>query len=163
MDVHAIDIVMENYLQNDEMAGGALLVRKDDEVVFDGKWGYADLGRKIPVTNDTVFRMASMTKVVTAVAVMKLIETGKLGLDDPISKYLPAFSEMRVCADKRYEFKPGMSMASILPKLLFFRMDRVKTVPAEREVTIRDLLSHASGLQQGVAGMMAMMKNNKKN
>lgn len=149
MDVHAIDKVMEAYLQNEEMAGGALIVRKNDQVVFDGKWGYADLDKKIPVTNDTIFRMASMTKVVTAVAIMKLIEADQMGLDDPVSKYLPAFSGMRVCADKRYEFKPGMSMASLLPKLLFFRMDRVKTVPAEREVTIRDLLSHASGLQIG--------------
>ena len=157
-----INQVMENYISNQEMAGGALIVRKNDEVVFDGKWGYADLDKKIPVTDDTIFRMASMTKVVTAVAIMKLIEAGELGLDDPISKYLPAFSCMQVCADKRYEFKPGMSMASLLPKLLFFRMDRVKTVPAEREVTIRDILSHASGLQQGVAGMMAMMKHSKK-
>ena len=86
MDVHAIDKVMEAYLQNEEMAGGALIVRKNDQVVFDGKWGYADLDKKIPVTNDTIFRMASMTKVVTAVAIMKLIEADQMGLDDPVSK-----------------------------------------------------------------------------
>lgn len=103
-----------------------------------------------------------MTKVVTGVAIMKLIEAGKLGLDDPISRYLPQFADQRVCNDPRYEFKPGMSMLSLIPKILFFRMDKVRTVSAEREVTIRDLLSHASGLQQGVAGMIAMMKHNKK-
>ena len=162
MDAHEIDRVMEAYIQNQEMAGGALIVRKDDKIVFDGKWGFADIAKKIQVTDDAIFRMASMTKVVTAVAVLKLIEAGRLDLDDPVSQYLPEFAEMRVCADERYAFRPGMSMASLLPKLLFFRMDRVKTVPAEREVTIRDLLSHASGLQQGVAGMMAMMKHNKK-
>lgn len=162
MTPDVIHQVMNGYIANGEMAGGALLVRKNDEVVFDGKWGWTDIAARKPITDDTIFRMASMTKVVTAVAVMKLAEQGKLSIDDPISKYLPEFTGMQVCADPRYEFKPGMSMVSLLPKLLFFRMDKVKTVPAQREVTIRDLLSHASGLQQGVAGMIAMMKHNKK-
>ena len=162
MTPDVIHQVMNSYIANGEMAGGALLVRKNDEVVFDGKWGWADIAARKPIADDTIFRMASMTKVVTAVAVMKLAEQGKLSIDDPVSKYLPAFSGMRVCNDPRYEFKPGMRMASLLPKLLFFRMDKVKTVPAQREVTIRDLLSHASGLQQGVVGMIAMLKHNKK-
>lgn len=161
MDVRDIDRAMEEYLHNQELAGGALLVRKNDEIVYDGKWGYADLAARTPVTDETIFRMASMTKIVTAVGILKLIENGVLSLDDPLSQYLPEFSDMRVCADKRYEFRPDMSMVSFLPKLLFFRMDRVKTVPADREITIRDLLSHASGLQQGVAGMMAMLKADK--
>lgn len=151
---------MNDYLANSEMAGAALVVRKNDEIVFEGKWGYADIKKKIPVDDETVFRMASMTKCVTAVAIMKLIEQGKIDLDAPVSKYLPEFADMRVCADKRYEFKPGMNMASLIPKMLFFRMDKVKSVPAEREITIRDLLSHASGLQQGVTGMIAMLKHN---
>ena len=162
MTPDAIHQVMNSYIANGEMAGGALLVRRNDEIVFDGKWGYADIAKQSPVTDDTVFRMASMTKVVTTVAILKLIEDGKLGLDDPISRHLPRFAGMRVCNDKRYEWHPGMNMVAILPKLLFFRMDKVKTVPAEREVTIRDLLSHASGLQQGIAGMIAMLKHNKK-
>ncbi len=162
MDVHEIDRVMEAYLQNQEMAGGSLIVRKDDTVVFDKTWGYADVEHRLPVTENTIFRMASMTKVVTAVGILRLMEKGALELDAPLSKYLPEFSNMRVCADKRYEFHPGMRMASLLPKLLLFRMDKVKTVPADREITVRDLLSHASGLQQGMAGMMAMMKANKK-
>ena len=162
MTPDVIHQVMNSYIANGEMAGGALIVRKNDQVVFDGKWGYADIAKQILVTDETVFRMASMTKVVTAVAILKLIEDGKLGLDDPISKHLPQFAGMRVCADKRYEWHPGMNMVALLPKLLFFRMDKVKTVPADREVTIRDLLSHASGLQQGIAGMIAMMKHSKK-
>ncbi len=162
MTSDTIHQVMEQYIANGEMAGGALIVRKNDEIVFDGKWGWADISARKPVTDDTIFRMASMTKVVTGVAIMKLIEAGKLGLDDPISRYLPQFADQRVCNDPRYEFKPGMSMLSLIPKILFFRMDKVRTVSAEREVTIRDLLSHASGLQQGVAGMIAMMKHNKK-
>ena len=99
MDVREIDRVMEAYLKNQEMAGGALLVRKNDEIVYDGKWGYADLAARTPVTDDTIFRMASMTKIVTAVGILKLIENGVLDLDDPLSQYLPEFSDMRVCAD----------------------------------------------------------------
>ena len=99
MDVREIDRVMEGYLQNREMAGGALLVRKDDEIVYNGKWGLADLAARTPVTDDTIFRMASMTKIVTAVGILKLMEEGLLGLDDPLSKYLPEFSHMRVCDD----------------------------------------------------------------
>ncbi len=162
MTPNAIHQVMDSYIANGEIAGGALVIRKNDEIVFDGKWGYADIEKKIPITDHTVFRMASMTKVVTAVAIMKLIEEGRLGLDDPISKYLPQFADMQVCVDKRYEWHPGMRMTSILPKLLFFRMDKVRSIPSDREVTIRDLLSHASGLQQGIAGMIAMLKHNKK-
>lgn len=162
MTPDVIHQVMNSYIANGEMAGGSLLVRKNDKIVFDGKWGYADIEKQIPITDDTVFRMASMTKVVTTVAIMKLIEEGKLGLDDPISKYLPHFAHMRVCADKRYEWGPGMSKLSKLTSLLFFRMDKVKSIPAHREVTIRDLLSHASGLQQSVVGMIAMMRHNKK-
>lgn len=162
MEAHEINRTMEAYIANREMAGGALLVRKNGDVVFDERWGYADIEKQTPVTDDTIFRMASMTKCVTGVAVMKLIEMGRLELDAPLSEYLPAFRNMRVCADKRYEYKPGTSMVSLLPKLLFFRMDRLKSVPAQREITIRDLLSHASGLQQGVAGMMAMLKHSKK-
>lgn len=162
MNIRELNRVMEAYIANAEMAGGALIVRKNDEVVFDGKWGYEDIANKNPITDATVFRMASMTKVVTAVGIMKLIEEGKIDLNDPVSMYLPAFKDMPVCDDERYQWKPGMKMSDLLPKILFFRMDKVKTVPADREVTIRDLLSHASGLQQGVAGMIAMMKHSKK-
>ena len=106
MTPNAIHQVMDSYIANGEIAGGALVIRKNDEIVFDGKWGYADIEKKIPITDHTVFRMASMTKVVTAVAIMKLIEEGRLGLDDPISKYLPQFADMQVCVDKRYEWHP---------------------------------------------------------
>lgn len=120
---------------------------------------YADVAAGAPVEYDSIYRMMSMTKPVTAVGILKLMDRGLITLDDPLSKFLPQFKDMQVCADKRYEFKPGMNMLSLLQKLLFFRMDRVKTVPADREITIRDLLSHSSGLAQGVVGLIAMMKD----
>lgn len=160
MDIQKINEAMQGYVDNGEMAGAALIIRKNDEVILDAKWGFADIEKKIPIKDNTIYRVASMTKCITAVAIMKLMEMGKIKIDDPLSKYLPEFANMRVVEDKRYEFHEGMSMLSLLPKLLFFNMKKVKSVPAKREITIRDLLSHASGLQQGVAGMMAMMKHN---
>lgn len=154
-----IDQTISGYVKNNEISGGALLVRKAGEVVYQNKWGYADVAAGAPVEYDSIYRMMSMTKPVTAVGILKLMDRGLITLDDPLSKFLPQFKDMQVCADKRYEFKPGMNMLSLLQKLLFFRMDRVKTVPADREITIRDLLSHSSGLAQGVVGLIAMMKD----
>lgn len=154
-----IDQTISGYVKNNEISGGALLVRKAGEVVYQNKWGYADVAAGAPVEYDSIYRMMSMTKPVTAVGILKLMDRGLITLDDPLSKFLPQFKDMQVCADKRYEFKPGMNMLSLLQKLLFFRMDRVKTVPADREITIRDLLSHSSGLAQGIVGLIALMKD----
>ena len=154
-----IDQTISGYVKNNEISGGALLVRKAGEIVYQNKWGYADVAAGTPVEYDSIYRMMSMTKPVTAVGILKLMDQGLLALDDPLSKFLPQFKDMQVCADKRYEFKPGMNMLSLLQKLLFFRMDRVKTVTADREITIRDLLSHSSGLAQGIVGLIAMMKD----
>lgn len=146
---------MREYVDNHEMPGGALIVRKNDTVVFDGMWGFANLSTKAPVKEDTIYRMASMTKCVIGVAIMRLIEQGRIHLDDPVSRFIPAFKDLRVANDPLYQ---KYSPPNILFSFLFLRMDRVKTVAANREVTIRDLLSHASGLEQGVVGMVGMLK-----
>lgn len=154
-----IDSAIQTYVENAELSGAALMVRKGGKVVYQNKWGWADIAAQTPITEASVFRMMSMTKPVTAVGILKLIERGLLSLDDPVSKFLPQFRNMRVSCDKRYVFKPGMNMASLLPKLLFFRMDNVKTEPANRGITVRDLLSHSSGLEQGIVGFFAMSKD----
>jgi len=159
-----ISRVMEQYIENREFAGAALAVRKDDELVFDGKWGYSDVEHKVPITEHSIFRMASMTKCVTAVGIMQLVEKGKIGLDDPVAKYIPSFANMRVSNDSRYQIgeleegKEKNALAKLLLRIPFFNMDKVKSVPADRQITIRDLLSHASGLEQGVAGYIALLK-----
>lgn len=161
MNTEAIRTTMVNYITNQEIAGGALIVRKNGDVVYQNKWGYADIASRKPIEYDAIYRMMSMTKPVIAVGIMKLMEQGKLQLDDPLSKFIPAFKNMQVCEDKRYIFTKGMKMKDILPKLLFFKMNRVKSVPAQRQITIRDLLSHSSGLAQGIVGLIAMMKDKK--
>ena len=84
------------------------------------------------MTEDTIFAIASMTKPITCVAVMMLVEQGKLGLDDPVAKYLPELKDLRVLGDAKDDTATD-----------------VATVPAKREVTIRDLLAHTSGFTYG--------------
>lgn len=106
--------------------------------------------------------MMSMTKPVVAVGIMKLVEQGRLGLDDAVADYLPEFRDMAVISDKRFIWKEKMNPLSTLMKLAFFNHITPKTVPAERNFTVRDLLSHTSGLEQGVWGFMAMLRNKEK-
>ena len=154
-----IDSTIQSYVKNAELSGAALMVRKGGKVVYHNKWGWTDIADQTPITAASVFRMMSMTKPVTAVGILKLMEKGLLSLDDPITKFLPLFQNMQVSIDKRYEFRPGMNPLSLLPKMLFFRMGNVKTEPATRDITIRDLLSHSSGLAQGIVGLLAMRKD----
>ena len=154
-----IDSTIQSYVKNAELSGAALMVRKGGKVVYHNKWGWTDIADQTPITDASVFRMMSMTKPVTAVGILKLMEKGLLSLDDPITKFLPLFQNMQVSIDKRYEFRPGINPLSLLPKMLFFRMGNVKTEPATRDITIRDLLSHSSGLAQGIVGLLAMRKD----
>ena len=154
-----ISEVMERYVQNEEIAGASLLVRQHGQTVYRNCWGYADKSARMPIREDSIFRLMSMTKCVTAVGILQLMEAGKLNLDDPLSLFIPSFAKPRVAADARYCWHDGVKMGELLWKALFFRMERVKTVPAEREITIRDLLSQSSGLEQGMIGLLAMLKD----
>lgn len=149
MDVKKIGETMQEYVNNQEMAGGALFVRQGENILYREKWG--------AVQFDSIYRMMSMTKCITAAAVMICIERGLIGLDESLSTYIPEFKEMKVMDDKRYVFEPK-KLKKFPMMLLTFRMDRVKNKPAKREMTIRDLLSHSSGLQQGLVGLLAMTK-----
>lgn len=157
MTEHDITKIIESYVESKEISGGALIVRKNNMIVFQNKWGYQDVENKIGVEYNTIYRMMSMTKCVIGVAIMKLIEEKKIQLDDKVSMYIPKFSNLQVVSDPRYKFTEP-KVKHLLWKLVTFRMDKIKTVPAKREITIRDLLSHASGLEQGVAGLLAFLK-----
>ncbi len=148
---------MQEYVDHQEMSGGALMVRKNGELVYQNKWGMACIDSKEEISYDSIYRMMSMTKCVTAVAILQLIESGKIGLDDSLSKYVPEFKNMQVASDERYVIDMDHPK-KILLQVPLFKMEKVKTVPADREITIRDLLSHSSGLEQGAVGLIAMMK-----
>lgn len=104
----------------------ALVVREDGGVLYSGTAGTREPGGSEPLGPDSLFRLASMTKPVTSVAVMQLVEQGKVGLDDPVGRWLPEFRRLRVLA-------PDGATTG-------------RTVPAERQPTVRDLLRHTSGL-----------------
>lgn len=157
MDIEKINVQMEAYVRTREMVGGALIIRRDGEILLKNRWGSLDAEGKHPVIEDTIFRMASMSKPVTAVAVMKLVEQGQLGLDDELTKYIPTFQGLRVVADKRYEYSEE-NVKKIPWRLLTFRLKNVVTVPADRMITVRDLLSHSSGIEQGFVGLILMMR-----
>ncbi len=103
------------------IAGANLLVMHKGKEVFYHDDGFADIEKRLPIKRDTIFRLYSMTKPVTAAAVMILLERGELDLYEPVSKFLDGFSAQMVCKDSNL-------------------------VPAEREVNIKDLLSMTSGL-----------------
>ncbi len=120
---------LEAYVQNGDIAGGSILVRKDGEIVCTEYAGYGDMEKKIPVKADSVFRLASMTKPVAAAAIMLLVQDGKIEISDPVCKYLPEFEN--ICVGVRDE------------------NGRIAPVPVNRPVTIEDLLRHRSGMGQG--------------
>ena len=145
---------MEGLISASEMAGAALIVRRNGEIVYCNKWGCADIENKRPVEFNTIYWLASMSKPITAVAVMQLVEQGKLRLDTPVKCILVGFENQKVCAlkiglDGSYqpneEFPSGMS----LPELI----ESMKYVPVNRPVTVQDLLSHCSGMEMGPVGV----------
>ena len=156
MDTQEIQRTIDAYIQNQELAGGALLVRRDEEVLYENTFGYSNIAARQTIARDSLYRLMSMTKPITAVAVMQLAEQGKIELDAPLNRYLHGFTAMRVVDDKRYAYHEGMNALSLLPGLLTFRLKAPRTVPANRDITIRDLLCHASGLEQGIYGLISM-------
>jgi len=122
---------MEKHIAKDEMAGGIGLIARRGKIAYFESWGMADREAAKPMRKDTIVRLYSMTKAVTAVAVMILYEEGRFSLSDPVSKYLPEFSDMKVAVEKT---------DAAAGRRIFY------TVPAERPTTILDLLRHTSGL-----------------
>jgi len=120
--------VLQQYVDSGRMNGAVALVVRNGKVAYYESFGYNDVENKTPLKKDAIFRMASQTKAVTSVAVMMLYEEGRFMLDDPISKFIPSFGKPLVL-DK---FNPADSSYT--------------TIPAKREITIRDLLTHTSGI-----------------
>jgi CubicO group peptidase (beta-lactamase class C family) len=123
-----IDNMIKKYIDEGKMNGATALIARNGKIVYYRGFGYDDKENKKPMKRDAIFRIASQTKAITSTAVLMLYEEGKFLLDDPISKYIHSFKNPQVLnkfneADSTYT-----------------------TVPAKREVTIRDLLTHTSGI-----------------
>ena len=129
-----IDNAMSQWINEGWMTGAVGLIVRNGKIVYYKSAGHNDVTSKTPLGKDGIFRIASQTKAITSVAVMILFEEGKFLLDDPVSKYIPSFTNQKVLdkfnvADTTYT-----------------------TVPAKRSVTIRDLLTHTSGIDYAQIG-----------
>jgi CubicO group peptidase (beta-lactamase class C family) len=124
-----ISTVFQRYIDEKSLAGAVTLIARNGAVVHFNRLGAADIATGKPMQLDTIFRIYSMTKPITSVAVLCLMEEGRLRLADPVSRFLPAFKQMKVLV------KPHGPATEL--------------VDAEREITIRDLLTHTAGLSYG--------------
>ncbi len=123
-----IDAILQRAVQQGTVPGVVAVVANKDSILYEGAFGLMDVGKQKKMTKDAIFRIASMTKPVTSVAVMMLVEQGKLSLDDPVSKYVPSFKGREMIAT-------------------FNASDaNYTTKPSEKEVLIRHLLTNTSGL-----------------
>lgn len=118
--------VMQAYVDQKKLPGIITLVSRRGKVVHFEKFGLMDIESNKPMQADTIFRVYSMTKPITSVAMMMLYEEGRFQLDDPISKFIPAFTDVKVFG----KANDG----------------KIKLSDLEREITIRDLMTHTSGL-----------------
>ncbi|MEO5962302.1 MAG: serine hydrolase domain-containing protein [Thermomonas sp.] len=123
---------MRNATDADGYLGGVVLIARNGRVVDWQAYGYRDFGRKDPMRRDSIFRIYSMTKTVASVALMMLVEEGKLSLLDPVERYLPAFANLQVVG--------GGTAAA--PKLR----------AAKTPVTLQQLLTHTAGFPAGRPG-----------
>ena len=123
-----IDRAMEQAIEDGEIPGAVALIMKDGEVAYHRAFGLADIDSAQPMREDSIFRIASMTKAIVSVAVMQLYEQGHFLLNDPVSDYLPEFGHMRVAARMGDD---GFVATS---------------TPAKQDIRIIDLLTHTSGI-----------------
>lgn len=126
-----IDAAMQRYVDKGKLAGILAMVARRGQMAYARCFGKMDIAAGKPVQFDTLWRIYSMTKPITSVAVMMLYEEGRFHLTDPISRFIPAFKEVRV-------FAGGNE-------------DQFETVAPAREITIHDLLTHTAGLTYGFA------------
>lgn len=128
-----------------ELAGAVTIVARKGKVAHHVAHGVMDLQSKQPMTPASMFRIASMTKPIVGVAIMMMVEEGKLRLNDPVSRYIPEFRGMKVAMAQPAAGGRGAGAGATATPQFY-------TVPAQREITIKDLLTHTSGLGSGAMG-----------
>ncbi len=125
-----------NEVATGKIAGAIVLIQHHGKPVYHGSFGVQDVVTKAPITDKTIFRLFSMTKAITSVAAMTLIDDGKIKLDDPVAKYIPSFANVKVGVEKKAD-------------------DGTRTlelVPPNRPPTVFDLMSQTSGITYGFYG-----------
>src|SRR5665213_1811007 len=127
---------LRDQVSTGKIPGAILLIQQHGKPVYHEFFGVRDVATKLPMTDDTIFRLYSMTKPITSVAAMMLIDEGKLKLDDPVAKYIPSFAKTRVGVEKKAD--NGEKVLDL--------------VPLNRPVTIQDLMTQTSGITYGFYG-----------
>jgi CubicO group peptidase (beta-lactamase class C family) len=127
-----LSALTRRYVDEGRVAGVVTLVARAGKLAHLEAVGHADREAGVPMMTDTIFRIASMSKAITSVAAMMLVEEGRLGLSDPVSRYIPSFKKTTVLV--------AAPAGADTP---------ASVVPARREITVRDLLTHTSGISYG--------------
>lgn len=126
-----LDQFIQEYVNKGYIPGGVFLIARDNQIVYNKTFGFRSTDKKVPYKKDDIFRICSMTKAITSVAIMQLYEAGKLGLDDAVQDYIPAFKKTQVLDS-------------------FNEKDSTyTTVPVKSPITLRQLLTHTSGIAYG--------------
>jgi CubicO group peptidase (beta-lactamase class C family) len=137
--------VMQRHIDTGRITGAVTAVARRGKLVHHEAHGFRDPNTQSPMPQDALFRMASSSKPVTGVAVLMLVEEGRIRLNDPVSAYIPEFKNLKVAVPK-----PGMTEQDA--RRANGGKGDVDLVAATREITIKDLMTHTSGLQSGGLG-----------
>jgi CubicO group peptidase (beta-lactamase class C family) len=135
-----IDRVLQSYIDEDRLAGIVALVLHDGMPIYEKAFGWSDKEAGRRMTTDAIFRIASQTMALTSVGILSLMEEGKLGLNDPVSRYIPTFAKTTVAV------RSG-------PTVTF--------EPTKRAITIRDLLTHTAGISYGTGADVSALYESK--
>jgi CubicO group peptidase (beta-lactamase class C family) len=130
-------------VETGELPGAVVLIARSGKVVLHEAYGFRDKDAGAPMKTDTIFRIASMTKPIVAVAALMLMEEGRLSLADPVSKYIPAFADTKVAVKKA---NADGTVEMVLE-------------PQFRPMTVQDLMRHTSGLTYGAVGTNAVKQS----
>lgn len=129
-----VDSVLQQYVDAGRIAGAVALVLQDGRPVYERAFGWSDREAGVRMAPNTIFRIASQTKALTSVAILMLLEEGRITLDEPVGRHIQSFRRTTVAQRDA---------------------DSVAIVPARRAITIRDLLTHTAGISYGTTGEVA--------
>ena len=127
---------LKNEIATNKIPGAVMMIQRRGKVAYYETFGVRDPATKAPMTANTIFRIYSMSKPITTVAAMMLVEEGKLQLGDPVANYIPAFKDVKVGVEKKGD-DGNMTL---------------DLVPSRRPMTVQDLMRHTSGITYGFFG-----------
>jgi CubicO group peptidase (beta-lactamase class C family) len=135
-----LDGILQKYIDDGSVAGIVALVLQDGKPVYEHAFGWSDKESQRKTTANTIFRIASQSKALTSVAILQLVEEGKIGIMEPVSHFIPTFAKTTVAVKS----DSGVQM-----------------VPAKRQITIADLLTHTAGISYGTDAQVASLYREK--